>query len=200
MIVAEASYELSDPTVDSQIITLKNSGADVLVQFVFNKAAAQAIRKVHDLGWRPTRYLSSTSTSSAAVLKPAGIDKAVGIYSLGWYKDPVAKQWESDPWLKEHQAFMKKYLPEDDATQSTYVPGVLIAQTMVQVLKACGDELTRENVLKQATSIKDLQMPGLLPGVKLNNSRENYAMLHALQMVQFDGTQWARQGELMSIK
>jgi len=200
MIVAEASYELSDPTVDSQIISLKASGADVLVQFILNKAAAQAIRKVHDLGWRPTRYLSSTSTSIAAVLKPAGIDKAVGIYSLAWYKDPVAKQWENDPWLKEHQAFMKKYLPQDDATQSTYVPGVLIAQTMVQVLKACGDELTRENVLKQATTLKDLQFPGLLPGIKLNTSPADYAMLHALQMVQFDGTQWARQGELMSVK
>lgn len=200
MIVAEASYELSDPTVDSQIITLKNSGADVLVGFVLNKAAAQSIRKVYDLGWKPTRYLSSTSTSIAAVLKPAGVEKAIGIYSLGWYKDPSAKQWESDPWMKEHQDFMKKYMPEANAKQSTYVPGVLIAQTMVEVLKACGDDLTRENVLKQATSINDLQLPGLLPGIKLNTSPDNYSMLHALQLVQFDGAQWARRGELMSVK
>jgi len=200
MIVAEASYELSDPTVDSQIITLKNSGADVLVSFVLNKAAAQSIRKVHDLGWRPTRYLSSTSTSIAAVLKPAGIEKAIDIYSLGWYKDPSAKQWEGDRWLAEHDAFMKKYMPEANAKQSTYVPGVIIARTMVEVLKACGDDLTRENVMKHATSIKNLQLPGMLPGIALNSTSDDYSMLHTLQLVQFDGTQWARRGELISVK
>ena len=200
MIVAEATYELSDPTVDSQIIQLKASGADVLVEFVLNKAAAQAIRKVYDLGWKPTQYVASTSTSIAAVLKPAGVEKAIGTYSLGWYKDPGAKQWDNDPWLKEHQSFLRKYAPEADVTQSTYVPGILMAQVMVHVLKACGDDLSRDNVIKQAASIKDLQLPGLLPGIKLNTTHDDYGMIHALQMVRFDGVQWARQGELMSVK
>ena len=197
MIVAEASYEVTDATVDSQILQLQGSGADTLFDITTPKFAAQAIRKAYDSGWKPLHFLDGVSASVGSVLKPAGLDKSVGVITTIYGKDPTDKEWENDPAMKDWTAFMKKYYPDGSLTDAFNVYGYSVAQTLVQVLRQCGDNLTRENVMKQAASLKDFSTPMALPGIRINTSATDYAPIEAMQLVKFDGTQWVRFGEVL---
>ena len=197
MIVAEVSYEVTDPTVDSQILQLQGSGADVLFDITTPKFAAQAIRKAYDSGWKPVHYLNGVSASVGSVLTPAGLEKSVGLLSTIYGKDPTDKQWENDPALKDWTAFMKKYYPDGSLIDSFNVYGYSVAQTLVQVLKQCGDNLTRENVMKQAASLKDFSTPMALPGIKINTSATDFAPIESMQMIKFDGKGWVPIGDVM---
>lgn len=199
MIVAEASYELTDPTVDSQIVQLRGSGADVLVSFSTAKAAIQTLRKVHDSGWKPMHYLAQGAALIGAVFNPAGPEKAAGVISTAYAKDPNDKQWENDAAYREWLAFMKKYRPEADLTLGSHVYAYSSARLMVDILRACGDQLTRENVLRQATSIKAVQLPMFLPGVVVSSGPDDYRLIRSLQPVAFDGKRWNRLGGFVSI-
>jgi branched-chain amino acid transport system substrate-binding protein len=199
MIVAEASYEVTDPTVDSQIVQLRGSGADVLVSFSTAKAAIQTLRKVHDSGWKPTHYLAQGAALIGAVFNPAGPEKAAGIISTAYLKDPNDKQWENDAAYRDWLAFMKKYRPEADLTLGSHVYAYSSARLMVDILRACGDQLTRENVLKQAASIKAVQLPMFLPGVVVSSGPDDYRLIRSLQPVTFDGKRWNRLGGFVSI-
>lgn len=199
MIVAEASYELTDPTVDSQIVQLKGSGADVLVSFSTAKAAIQTLRKLHDTGWKPAHYLAQGAALIGAVFNPAGPEKAVGVISTAYSKDPNDKQWENDAAFQDWLAFMKKYRPEADLRLGSHVYAYSSARLMVDILRACGDNLTRENVLKQATSIKPVQLPMFLPGVVVSSDPGDYRLIKSLQPVTFDGRRWNKLGDFVSI-
>jgi ABC-type branched-subunit amino acid transport system substrate-binding protein len=198
MIVAEASYEVSDPTVDSQVVTLKSAGADTLFHFGTPKPTAQAIRKAWDIGWRPLQFVGNPAASVATVMKPAGLQKSVGILTAAFLKDPTDARWRDDPGFKAWLAWMNKYFPEGDPTDFYNVYAYSTAQTMVQVLKQCGDDLTRENVMRQAANLKDLELPMLLPGVRLGTSPTDYQPVEQMQMQRFDGKQWVLFGELIS--
>jgi branched-chain amino acid transport system substrate-binding protein len=198
MIVAEVSYEVSDPTIDSQIVQLQGSGADVLVNITTPKFAAQAIRKAYDIGWKPLHYLNNVSIPVGSVLTPAGLDKSVGLISTAYLKDPTDTQWASDAAIAEWTAFMKKYYPDGSLIDSSNVYGYTVAQTMVQVLKQCGDNLTRENVMKQAASLKDFAPNTLLPGIKINTSAKDFAPIEGVQLIKFDGKSWVRFGEVIN--
>ncbi|HYA66539.1 MAG TPA: ABC transporter substrate-binding protein, partial [Burkholderiaceae bacterium] len=187
MIVAEVSYEVTDPTVDSQILQLQASGADVFVNVATPKFAAMAIRKAYDVGWKPVQYLTNVSTSPATVLVPAGPEKAVGIISATYGKDPSDPQWQNDPGMNDWRTFMKKYYPDGSMTDVNNVYGYAVARTLVQVLKQCGDNLTRENVMKQAANLKNFDPGTNLPGVLINTSPTNYAPIQAMQLERFDG-------------
>jgi len=197
MIVAQATYEPTDPTVDSQITTLKASGADTFFDIAAPKAAAQAIRKAYDIGWRPLHLLQSVAASMASTLKPAGLDKAVGVVSSTYYKDPTDPQWANDPAVAAYLAWMRSYYPAGNPDDVFNVWAYSQAQTMEQVLKQCGDDLTRENVMRQAANLKDLQLPMLLPGIKINTSPTDYYPIKQVQLMKFDGKQWLRFGEVM---
>jgi branched-chain amino acid transport system substrate-binding protein len=197
MVVAEASYEVTDPTIDSQIVTLKASGADTFYNVTTPKFAAQAIRKVYDMGWKPLHVLNNVSTSVGSVLTPAGLDKSVGLISAAYLKDPVDPQWKNDAEFKEYSAWFKKYYPEGDINDNFNVAGYVIAEGVVHVLKACGDELSRENVMKQMASIKDLQIPMMLPGIKWNTSADDYFLIESAQLTRFDGKEWVRLGKII---
>jgi branched-chain amino acid transport system substrate-binding protein len=197
MVIAEASYEVTDPTIDSQIVTLKASGADTFYNVTTPKFAAQAIRKVHDMGWRPLHILNNVSVSVGAVLTPAGLDKSVGLITANFFKDSVDPQWQNEPDFKAYAAWFKKYYPEGDIRDSLNVAGYLIAQGTVHVLKACGDDLSRENVMKQMASIKDLQVPMMLPGIKWNTSATDFFLIESAQLQRFDGKEWVRFGKVL---
>jgi len=186
-VVAEVPYEATDPTVDSQVVTLKNSGADVLFLAAAPKPAVQAIRKMAELDWKPIRLLASISNSVGAVMKPAGMEIAKGILSAGYLKDPSSPLWKDDPAVKEWEAFMAAYYPEGDRTNTFTAYGYLVAQTMAQVFRQCGDDLTRENVIRQAASIKDLELGLLLPGIKINTSPTDYFPVKHMQITRFNG-------------
>jgi branched-chain amino acid transport system substrate-binding protein len=187
MIVAELPYEPTDPTVDRQIVTLKTMGADIFFNEASPKFAAQAIKRAAEIGWKPVQFLASISNSVGSVLKPAGLEASKGILSTSYLKDATDPTWKDDPALKEWAAFMDKYFPEGDKTSTFSVYGYLTAQTMVQVLKQCGDELTRENVMKQAANLKDLELGMLLPGIKINTSPTDYFPVEQMQMSRFNG-------------
>jgi branched-chain amino acid transport system substrate-binding protein len=187
MIVGEISYEPTDPTVDRQIVTLKTLGADIFFIEASPKFAAQAIRKTAELGWKPVEFLASISNSVGSVLKPAGLENSKGILSSNYLKDPTDPVWKDDPAIKEWADFMDKYFPEGDKTSTFSVYGYLTAQTMVQVLKQCGDELTRENVMKQAANLKNFEPQLLLPGIKINTSPTDYFPVEQMQMSRFNG-------------
>jgi branched-chain amino acid transport system substrate-binding protein len=187
MIVAELPYEPSDPTVDSQIVTLKTMGADIFFNEASPKFAAQAIKRAAEIGWKPVLFLASISNSVGSVLRPAGLEASKGILSTNYLKDATDPTWKDDPALKEWAAFMDKYFPEGDKTSTFSVYGYLTAQTMVQVLKQCGDELTRENVMKQAANLKDFELGMLLPGIKINTSPTDYFPVEQMQMSRFNG-------------
>jgi branched-chain amino acid transport system substrate-binding protein len=187
MIVAELPYEPSDPTVDRQIVTLKTMGADIFFNEASPKFAAQAIKRAAEIGWKPVQFLASISNSVGSVLKPAGLEASTGILSTNYLKDATDPTWKDDPALKEWAAFMDKYFPEGDKSSTFSVYGYLTAQTMVQVLKQCGDELTRENVMKQAANLKDLELGMLLPGIKINTSPTDYFPVEQMQMSRFNG-------------
>lgn len=198
MIVAEASYEVSDPTVDSQILTLQGSGADTFINIATPKFSAQAIRKAYDSGWKPLQIVNNVGASVGSVLVPAGLDKSVGLITLQYYKDPNDPQWKDDPAMLEWRAFMGRYYTQGDPKDASNLYAYLAAQTMVQILKQCGNDLTRENVMRQATHIKNLKLPLLLPGMALNNSPTDYALFHQGQLSRFTGTQWQLFGNLLS--
>jgi branched-chain amino acid transport system substrate-binding protein len=198
MLMKEVSYETSEPTIDSQIVTLQGSGADVLIIAATPKFAAQAIRKTYDLGWTPVRYLSNVSPSITAVLKPAGLEKSKGLITAYYGKDPTDARWKDDPGFKEWKDFVGKYMSpaELNDANATYAFGA--AATMIQVLKQCGNDLSRENILKQAANIKDLQLPMLLPGMKINTSPTNYSPIRQMQLATFDGESWQLFGDLIT--
>jgi ABC-type branched-subunit amino acid transport system substrate-binding protein len=196
MIVAEASYETSDPTVDSQIITLKGSGADTLFAAVTPKFAAQAIRKVYDLGWRPTFLITYTGASIETVLKPAGLDKSTGLISA-YYGILDGKEHKDYPPVRDYLGFMEKYYPEADPYDGINLYGYTVALTFVEVLRRCGDELTRANLMRQVAGLKDVGNPMLLPGIKLNTSATDYHPIEQMQMMRFDGTRWVGFGDLI---
>jgi branched-chain amino acid transport system substrate-binding protein len=198
MIVAEVSYEITDPTVDSQIVQLQTSGADVFVNITTPKFAAMAIRKAFDIGWRPVQYLSNVSRSVGSVLTPAGLEKSVGLISTEYLKDPTDTQWANDAAIIEWTAFMKKYYPDGSLIDASNVYGYTAAQTLVQVLKQCGDNLTRDNVMKQAANLKDFAPSTLLPGIKINTSPSDYAPIQSVQLDRFDGKGWVRFGNVLS--
>ena len=189
-IVAEESYELSEPTVDSHIVKLKSLNADVLVIFTTPKFGAQTIKNVGELGWKPTMIIANVSASTATVMKPAGFDNAQGVISAAYAKDSTDPQWNDDPGMKEFKAFLAKYVPEANVADSSALTGYNMAQTMAAVLKQCGDDLTRANVMKQAASIKDLQQGGLLPGIRINTSPTDFSPIEQLQLMRFKGERW----------
>ena len=183
--------------MDSQIITLQASGADTFFLIATSKFAAQAIRKAYDAGWKPLTFLNNTATSVAAVLQPAGLDKSVGLITALFYKDPTDPQWENDPGMKDWLAWMKKYYPDGNVADGYNVFGYAAAQTLVQVLKQCKDDLTRENVMRQAANLKDLQIPVLLPGIKINTSPTDFYPIEQVQLARFDGKVWVLFGDLI---
>jgi branched-chain amino acid transport system substrate-binding protein len=186
-IVAEVPYEVSDPTVDSQVVTIKSSGANVFFIEASPKFAAQAIRKTAELDWKPIRLLASISASVGSVLKPAGVENAKEVMSAAYLKDPTDPAWKNDPAIGEWEAFMQKYYPEGDRTSTFTVYGYLVAQTMIQVLKQCGDDLTRASVMRQAANLKDLELGLLLPGIKINTGPNDYYPIKQMQMSRFNG-------------
>ncbi|MFN0316419.1 MAG: ABC transporter substrate-binding protein [Burkholderiales bacterium] len=197
MIVAEASYELTDPTVDSQIVTLKASGTDTFADFSLPKSGAQAIRRAYDIGWRPLHFVSFAASSVGTVLRSAGMEKAVGLISSTVAKDPSDPQWAGDAGVKEYLAWAKQWFTDGDPEAWDNVLGYSAAQLMVEVLRRCGDDLTRENLMRQATSIKDLQLPMMLPGIKINTGPKDYLSVEQMQLQRFDGERWVRFGELV---
>jgi len=198
MIVATQSYETTDPTVDSQIVALRSSGADVLFTVAIPKFAAQAIRKVYDIDWKPTHFLNSVGNGVGTTMKSAGMEKGIGIISATYLKDPTDPQWQDTPEYKEWLAFMNDHNLSASIADAQSVVGYSYAQTMVAVLKACGDNLTRENVMKQAANIHDLKLPMLLPGVTLNTSPDDFDPVKQMQLMKFDGITWRRFGDLVS--
>jgi branched-chain amino acid transport system substrate-binding protein len=199
VIVGIQTYETTDATADSQIVALRASGANVLFTHAIPKFAAQTIRKVYDLGWKPTYYfLVSVANSVGAVMRPAGSEKGVGIISAAYVKDPTDPQWQDTPEYKEWLAWMKKYNTSGNVSDIFTVYGYSAAQTMVAVLKQCGHNLTRENVMKQAASIHDLKLPMLLPGIAVSTSADDFAPIKQMQLMKFDGTTWRLFGEVIS--
>ncbi|MGL5167564.1 MAG: ABC transporter substrate-binding protein [Afipia sp.] len=190
MIVAEESYELSEPTIDSHIVKLKSLNPDVLVIFTTPKFGAQTIKKAGELGWKPTLVISNVSASTATVMKPAGFENAQGVISAAYAKDTSDPQWDNDPGMKEFKAFLAKYVPEANVADSSALTGYNMAQTMAAVLKQCGDNLTRENVMKQAASINGIQQGGLLPGVLIKTSATDFSPIEQLQLMRFKGERW----------
>jgi ABC-type branched-subunit amino acid transport system substrate-binding protein len=197
MIVAEASYEVSEPTVDSQIVQLKASGADVFFNVATPKFAAQAIRKVYDLGWKPVHYVNNVGASIGSVLKPAGFDKAVGVITTSYLKDVSDKEWKDDASVKKFEAFMKKYYPDGNLVDSSNMYGYTVARTLEQVLKQCGDNLTRENIMKQAASMKNFTLDTFLPGITISTGPNDYAPIQAVQLQRFNGQAYERFGKVM---
>ncbi|QIO31432.1 ABC transporter substrate-binding protein [Bradyrhizobium sp. 1(2017)] len=198
MIVIEDSYEVSEPTIDSHIVRLKASGADVFMNITTPKFAAQAIKKNAELGWKPLHFLNNVSGSIGAVIKPAGFENAQDIVSSQYFKDPTDAQWKSDAAMIVWNEFLDKYYPEANRADASVMYAYIVSQGLVQVLKACGDNLTRENVMKQAASIKDYEPAGLLPGIKVNTSGSDFAPLSQLQLIRFKGEHWERFGDILS--
>jgi branched-chain amino acid transport system substrate-binding protein len=198
LIVAKQSYETTDATVHSQIVSLEKSGANVLLTIAIPKFAAQTIRKVDDIGWKPTQILSNVSSSVGLVMRPAGLEKSVGIISATYGKDPTDPQWQNTPEYNEWLAWMKKYNRSGNVADADTVYGYSAAQTMVAVLKACGNDLTRENLMKQAANIQDLQLPMLLPGIIVSTSVNDFAPIKQMQLQKFDGITWQLFGDVIS--
>jgi branched-chain amino acid transport system substrate-binding protein len=196
MIVAEAPYETGYPTVDSEVLRLKSSGADVLVTFASPKYAAQTIRKLAEIGWKPAHFLTNVSASVGGTLKPAGLENSKGILSTAYLKDPTDPQWAGDPSMDEFLRFLAKYQSDADPTDLGNIYGYSAAQVLLHVLKNCGNELTRENVMHQATNL-DLELGVLLPGIKVKTSPTDYYPIEQLQMMRFDGQKWQLFGPVM---
>jgi branched-chain amino acid transport system substrate-binding protein len=197
-IVAEMPYETNAPTVDSQIVTLKASGADIFYNVTTPKFGAQAIKKIAELGWKPVHVVTGAMSSVGASLRPAGLGNAKGILLAGWGKDPTDPTWRNDPAIREWLAFMHEYYPDGDKTSTFTAGGYLSAATLVQVLKQCGDNLTRENIMKQAANLKDLESGMLMPGVKINTGPNDFAPIKQFQMQRFNGASWERFGPIMT--
>jgi ABC-type branched-subunit amino acid transport system substrate-binding protein len=195
-----ATYEFTDPTVDSQIVRLKSSGADALVIAATPKFAAQAIRKVYEINWKPVTFLSNVSVWISSVMEPAGLDAGKDIMSSIYVKDPLDPLWKDDPGVLAWRAYMAKYLPDGDIRDQNFVNGYNNAMVMEHVLKAAGNDLSAANIMKQALSIKDLELPMLLPGIKVNTSATDNLPVEQLQFMRFNGKQWERFGDIMTAK
>jgi branched-chain amino acid transport system substrate-binding protein len=195
LIVSKISYEVTDPTVDSQMVTLKSSGADTFFNITTPKFAAQAIKKAAEIGWKPTHYLNSVSASVGTVLIPAGLENSVGIITAQYIKDPTDPQWQKGPEWDDWLGWMKKYQPSADVKDAQTVYGYTVAQGLVQVLKQCGDNLTRENVMKQAASL-DMTLPMLLPGVNVKTSADDFYPIEREQLAKFNGKTWELFGKV----
>src|SRR3954453_7684730 len=198
MIVIEESFETSEPSVDNHIVKLKSTGADMFINISTPKFAAQAIKKMAEVQWKPQHFLNNVSASVGSVIKPAGYENSQDIISAAYLKDASDKQWDNDPGMKEFYAFMSKDFPEGDKLDGGTVVGFGVAQTLVQVLKQCGDNLTRENVMKQAASLKDFRTEVLLPGIKINTSPTDYAPISQLQLMKFKGEKWELFGDVIN--
>jgi ABC-type branched-subunit amino acid transport system substrate-binding protein len=197
MIVTEASYEVSDPTVDSQILKIKDAGADLFFSATTPKQAAQAIKKIAELGWHPVQIVDINATSVGAVMKPAGLDAAKGVISVNYGKDPLDPTWKDDAGMKRYLDFMAKYYPDGDKDSNFNTYGYGTAQLLAHVLQQCGDNLTRENVMKQAASLKDVTGDIALPGIKANTSPTDYRVNKQLQMMKFNGERWELFGPIL---
>ena len=198
MIGAEAGYEVTQPTIDSEIVQLKSSDADVFFNVTTPKFAAQAIKKMNEIGWKPMHFLNNVSASIGSVMKPAGFENGQGIISSIYLKDPTDPEWKNDPAVKAWSEFLDKYYPEANRADVFVMYAYIVSQGLVHVLKACGDDLTRANVMKQAASIKNYEPLGLLPGVKVNTSATDFAPLSQLQLMRFKGDSWERFGDVVS--
>jgi branched-chain amino acid transport system substrate-binding protein len=196
MVVLEQTYEVTDPTIDSQIVNLKNSGANVFFNITIPKYAVQAIKKAHDIGWKPLHLLNNVSSSLATVIKPAGLEASKGLITALYMKEITDPQWYNDQGYKDWVTWMKKYYPEGALDDQSNAYAYSVAQTMVQTLKQAGNDLSRENLMKQAASLKDLTLPLLLPGVKINTSATDFAPIEQEQLARFDGERWVLFGEL----
>ena len=196
-LVSTATYETTDATVDSPLTSLQASGANVLLVVAIPKFAAQAIRKVYDLGWKPTFIMSNVSISVGSVLTPAGPEKAVGMLSTNYFKDPVDPNWANDKGMQEWRDFMAKNMPGADLTDASYVYAYSVSKTMLQVLQQCNGDFSRPNVMKQATNLHDFEVPTPLPGVKVSTSPTNYHPIRALQMMRWDGKTWVLFGPVI---
>jgi branched-chain amino acid transport system substrate-binding protein len=197
MVVGQTSYEATDPTVDSQIVTLQATGADVFVDIAGPKFTAQAIRKAYDIGWRPLHVVNNISSAVGAVLQPAGLEKSVGIITARYYKDPTDPQWRDDPAYQDWLAWMKKYNPEANVADTYAVSGYIGAAALVQALRQCGDDLSRENILRQAANIHGLALPMLIPGITVNTSPTDYRPIKQMLLMRFDGQNWQPASELI---
>jgi len=198
MIVAEESYETTEPSIDNHIVKLKSTGADVFFNVTTPKFAAQAIKKMTEVEWKPLHLLNNVSSSIGSVMKPAGFEASQNIISSSYLKDTSDPQWKNDPGMKEFDEFLTKYFPEGNRIDASVMYAYTVAQGLVHVLKACGDNLTRENVMKQAASIKDLELGGLLPGIKVNTSPSDFAPISQLQLERFKGEKWDLFGDVIS--
>ena len=198
LIVAEDTYEVTEPTIDSHIVTLKASGADVLMNITTPKFAAQAIKKNAELGWKPLHFLNNVSASIGSVIAPAGKENAQGIISSAYLKDPTDPQWKTDPAMIAWNKFLDQYYPDANRADASVMYAYTVAQGLVHVLQACGDDLTRANIMKQAASIQNLELGGLLPGIKVNTSATDFAPLSQLQLERFKGETWERFGDILS--
>jgi len=197
MVVAEASYEVSDPTIDSQILKIKDAGADLFFSATTPKQAAQAIKKIAELNWKPVHILDINATSVGAVMKPAGLEASKGVISVNYGKDPLDPTWKDDAGMKKYFEFMAKYYPDGDKDSSFNSYGYMTTQLLIHVLKACGDDLTRENVLKQATNLKNVQLDLLLPGISVSTTPTDYRVNKQLQMMKFNGERWEMFGPIL---
>ena len=198
MLVVPASYETTDPTIDSQIVSMKAAGCDVFVSAAIPKMAAQAIKKAAEIDWKPLHIVASVANSVGATLKPAGFDNSKGVVSDFYLKDPTDPQWHDDPGYKAWLAFMDKYYPDGDKSDSGNLYGPSVAATLVQVLKQCGDELTRENIMKQAANLHDFTVPLLLPGIKISTGPTDFAPIKQVQMGRFNGERWQLFGPILT--
>ena len=198
MIVAEESYEVSEPSIDSHIVRLKSTGADILYDVSIPKFAAQAIKKMSEMQWKPLHILNSVAGSVAATMKPAGFENSQDIVSSAWIMDPNDAQWKDNPNMKEWVAFMDQWLPSGDKTDANNIYGYNVARTLVQVLKQCGDELTRANIMKQAANMKDFEPGTLLPGIKVNTSPTDFYPVEQERLMRFKGETWELFGPVLS--
>ena len=198
MIVSKVSYEVSDPTVDSQIVQLQASGADTFFNVTTPKFAAQAIRKAYDIGWKPVHYLNNVSISIGSVLTPAGLDKSVGLITAAYLKEENDPQWKNDAGMNQWREFMKKYMPDANLSDQFNIYGYTVGATLTAALKQCGDNLTRENVMRQSASLKNLRLETLLPGIMITTTASDYAPIEAVQLQRFNGKQWERFGSVMA--
>jgi branched-chain amino acid transport system substrate-binding protein len=196
MVIKEVSYETSEPTVESQIVTLQGSGADVFLIAATPKFAAQAIRKAYDIGWTPVRYLNNVSASIATVLTPAGLEKSKGAITAIYVKDATDARWKEDAGFKQFAAFIAKYMSPNDLIDLNVAYGFCAAPTLLQVLKQCGNDLSRDNVMRQAANLKDLELPMLLPGIKVNTSPDNFGPIRQEALATFNGESWEQFGGL----
>ena len=198
MVVADATYEVTDPTVDSQILQIKNSGATLFMNITTPKFSAQSIKKVAEIGWKPIHYLVSVGASVGAVMRPAGIENAQGIVTAQFAKDVTDPRWATAPDYLEWKAFMDKWNPTANQLEGSNVSSYISVHGLVHVLKKCGDDLSRENIMRQAANIKDLELPLLLPGIKVNTSPTNFYPIRAEQLARFEGDHWTLFGDLIS--